>query len=228
MATEGEAGDGHELRLEAIVLAGGAGVRFGGRKLTSPWRGGMLIDGALSAAFAAPVRSVIVVTGADPAVGPTARAFAAAIGQAHRLELIHADDHAEGMGATLRAGVAALPSDVDGAFVFLGDMPLIPPDVPPRLAAALTAGAQAVAPRFEGQRGHPVLFGRALFPALHASTGDEGARAVLQTLGRDLNTIDTTDPGVLFDVDRPEPPSPPRGGTGPKGQGGVRRRGSQP
>ena len=199
---------GRQLRLEAIVLAGGAGARFGGAKLTAPWRGGLLIDGALGAAFAAPVRSVIVVTGADAAVGPAAQAFGAAIGQAQRLKLAHADDHAEGMGATLRTGVAALPFDADGVFVFLGDMPLIPTDIPLRLAAALGAGAQAVAPRFEGQRGHPVLFGRSLFPALGASTGDEGARAVLQSLGRDLTAIESIDRGVIFDVDRPESLSP--------------------
>ena len=208
MTTEGGASEGRKLRLEAIVLAGGAGVRFGGRKLTAPWRGGSLIDGALAIAFAAPVRSVTVVTGADPAVGPAARALAAAIGQAHRLNVVHAADHAEGMGATLRTGVAALPPDAEGVFIFLGDMPLIPPDVPPQLAAALADGAPAVAPRYKGQRGHPVLFGAALFPALRASTGDEGARTVLQTLGKNLATIDTTDPGVLFDVDQPEPPSP--------------------
>jgi molybdenum cofactor cytidylyltransferase len=197
---------GRPSRLEALVLAGGAGVRFGGHKLTSPWRGGRLIDGALAAAFAAPVRSVTVVTGADLAVGPAAEAFATTAGEIRRLRLVHADDHAEGMGATLRAGVAALPPDADGVFVFLGDMPLIPSDVPPRLADALAAGVDAVAPRFDGQRGHPVLFRASLFPALRASTGDEGARAVLQSLGKTLATITVGAPGVLFDVDRPEPP----------------------
>jgi molybdenum cofactor cytidylyltransferase len=112
------------------------------------------------------------------------------------------------MGASLRTGVAALPSDADGVFVFLGDMPLIPPDIPPRLATALTGGAQAVAPRFEGRRGHPVLFSSALFPALRAATGDEGARAVLQTLGKNLTIIESTNSGVLFDIDRPEAPAP--------------------
>jgi molybdenum cofactor cytidylyltransferase len=206
MTTEGGIKGRRELRLEAIVLAGGAGVRFGGRKLTAPWRGGRLIDGALAAAFAAPVRTVFVVTGADLDVGPAAEAFAAGAGQANRLKLLHADDHVEGMGATLRAGVGALPVDAEGAFVFLGDMPMIPGDVPPRLTVALAGGAQAVAPRFEGQRGHPVLFGSALFPALRGSTGDEGARAVLQSLGSNLIIIESADPGVVFDVDRPEQP----------------------
>jgi molybdenum cofactor cytidylyltransferase len=212
MATGGEAIGGEAIGggaigggpLEAIVLAGGFGSRFGGGKLTAPWRGGRLIDGALAAAFAAPVRTVSVVTGADGAVAEVARAFAARVGQADRLRLVHAADHAEGMAATLRAGIASLPGDTAGAFVFLGDMPRVPPAVLPRLAEALAgAGALAAAPVFEGQRGHPVLFGRALFAGLLALTGDEGARNVLRGLGPALALAEAPDDGVLFDVDTP-------------------------
>lgn len=197
MATGGEAASA----LEAVVLAGGAGSRFGGAKLTASWRGGVLIDGALAAAFAAPARSVWVATGADPGVAEAARGFAARADQASRLRLVHARDHAEGMAATLRAGVAALPADADGAFVFLGDMPLVPPAVPIALAEALAKGARAAAPVFENKRGHPVLFGRALFAALTALSGDEGARAVLGGLGSGLALVEARDRGVLFDVD---------------------------
>src|SRR5579863_5662737 len=102
--------------FEAIVLAGGAGSRFGGGKLTVPWRGGALIDGALAAAFAAPARGVVVVTGADGKVEAAAHAFAECTGQSDRLRVVHCPDHAEGMGATLRAGAAALPPDAAGAF----------------------------------------------------------------------------------------------------------------
>jgi molybdenum cofactor cytidylyltransferase len=189
--------------LEAIVLAAGSGSRFGGGKLTHPWRGGVLIDGALAAAFAAPVRSVTVVTGADPKVEAAARAFATRAGEEARLKLVHCPDHAEGMGATLRTGVASLPVDAAGAFVFLGDMPLIPPAVPLLLAAALAAGAPAAAPTFEDQRGHPVLFSAALFPQLRALTGDQGARDVLRGLGASLALVEADDPGVLTDIDRP-------------------------
>jgi len=77
LATGGETTGGSAPALEAIVLAAGSGARFGGAKLTAPWRGGVLLDGALAAAFQAPVRTVTVVTGADPKVGPAARAFAA-------------------------------------------------------------------------------------------------------------------------------------------------------
>jgi molybdenum cofactor cytidylyltransferase len=189
--------------LEAIVLAGGAGTRFGGAKLTAPWRGEALIDGALAAAFAAPVRSVTVVTGADPQVEAAARAFAGRTGAAARLRLVHCAEHAEGMGATLRTGVTSLPADAAGAFVFLGDMPAIPHSVLPALAAAIAAGAPAAAPMFKGQRGHPVVFSATLFPRLLALTGDEGARQVLRGLGDRLALVETADAGVLLDIDHP-------------------------
>ncbi len=196
-------GDG-EARLEAVVLAAGSGARFGGGKLTHPWRGGALIDGALAAAFAAPVRSVTVVTGADLGVEIAAAAFAARTGAAPRLRMVECADHAEGMGASLRAGIASLPADAAGAFVFLGDMPCVPPAVLPRLVAALATGATAAAPIHAGRRGHPVLFSRQLFAALSAARGDEGARTALKALGDRLELIETDDDGVLFDVDRPD------------------------
>jgi molybdenum cofactor cytidylyltransferase len=189
--------------FEAILLAGGAGSRFGGGKLTAAWRGGALIDGALAAAFAAPVRTVIVVTGADAAVEAAVRAFAARAGESGRLKIVYCAEHAEGMGATLRTGVERLPRDAVGAFVFLGDMPLIPPAILPRLAAAVVAGAPAAAPCFDGERGHPVLFSGSLLPQLRFLSGDQGARDVLRALGPDLALVETDDPGVLVDIDTP-------------------------
>lgn len=188
--------------LDAIVLAGGAGSRFGGGKLLAPWREGLLIEAALDAAFAAPVRSVILVTGADEGVMPVALEYALREGEAARLEIVHARNHTEGMSATLKAGLAALPPDCAGVFVFLGDMPTIPLAVPPALARALNGGIVAAVPTFEGRRGHPVLFGAPLFPALAQLSGDEGGRSVLLGLEPDrLARVGTPFPGVLFDVD---------------------------
>jgi molybdenum cofactor cytidylyltransferase len=182
--------------FEAVVLAAGSGSRFGGGKLTAAWGAGVLLEGALAAAFAAPVRSVTVVIGADAeAVAAAARSFDP------RILVVHAPDHAEGMGASLRAGVASLPADADGAFVFLGDMPRVPTAVLRRMAEAVIAGAKAAAPVFEGRRGNPVLLGRSLFPDLLALTGDAGARGLLQGLGERLALVESPDDGVLFDVD---------------------------
>jgi molybdenum cofactor cytidylyltransferase len=193
--------------LEAVVLAAGAGRRFGGGKLTAPWGEGVLLDGALAAAFAAPVRTVTVVTGSEAAaVEAAARAFARRLGEPERLVLVHAPDHAEGMAASLRAGIASLPPDAAGAFVFLGDMPRVPHAVLAPLARAIGEGGRAAAPVFDGRRGHPAVFAKALFAELTALRGDQGARAVLERVGPAL--VAAPDDGVLFDVDVPQADEP--------------------
>jgi molybdenum cofactor cytidylyltransferase len=107
------------------------------------------------------------------------------------------------MAASLRTGISHLPPSAGGAFIFLGDMPRIPPAILSPLAEALAQGAPAASPVYDGQRGHPVLVSRALFPQLVNLRGGKGARAVLDGLGPALVLVQTTDPGVLFDVDEP-------------------------
>ena len=187
--------------LEAIVLAGGTGSRFGGGKLLAPYRGGRLLDGAMRTALAAPVEQVHLVTGYDHE-----RVAEAALDLARRefprsnLNVVHAADYAQGMSATLRVGVAALSPHAEGAFVFLADMPRVPSAVAGRLAGEIGA-RQAAAPVFAGSRGHPVLFAEALFPALSTLAGDRGASLILADLGSDICLVEVDDDGVLFDVD---------------------------
>ena len=181
-----------EIRLWSVVLGAGAGSRFGGDKLRTPFGSGRLIDASLAAARAAPVAGVVLVT------RPGDRLV-----ESPDVHVVEAADWAEGMAASLRAGIAALPADATGAFIFLGDMPRITHPVLPALAEALTAGALAAAPTFEGRMGHPVVFASALFPELLALQGDRGARAVLDRLGDRLALVEAADDGVLYDVDRP-------------------------
>jgi molybdenum cofactor cytidylyltransferase len=181
----------------AIVLAAGSATRFGGGKLLAPFEGRPLLHHALTAARAAPVATIIVVTGAGAeAVAACAHAFDPAI------RLVHAADHADGMAASLRTGVAAIP-EAAGAFVFLGDMPCIPQGVLAPLAEAVRGGAAAAAPVFGGRRGNPVVLSRSLFTDVAALTGDTGARPILERLGPRLALVDAPDDGILFDVDAP-------------------------
>ena len=191
--------------LHAVVLAAGQGSRFGGAKLLETWRGAPLLHGALAAAFAAPARTVTVVTGAHAApVAACARAFAESRPDGERLRLVHAVDHAEGLAASLRTAAASLPDDAGGLLLFLGDMPGVPAGIAQPLADALGKGALAAAPSHGGRRGHPAAISRALFPQLLALQGDRGAARVLAGLGDGLALVETSDPGVLYDVDTPE------------------------
>jgi molybdenum cofactor cytidylyltransferase len=188
-------------RFEAIVLAAGLGARFGGGKLLAPFQGRPLIAGALSAALASPAITVVV------AIGETDRTLeitALNLDDDADLRVVRVENPARGMGASLASAARAVPADMDGVLVFLGDMPLIGPDVAPALIAALTGPDGIVAPMHEGRRGHPVLFGRDWIPALRALEGDTGAQGLIRQAGERLVLVPTEDPGVLFDVDRPE------------------------
>jgi molybdenum cofactor cytidylyltransferase len=181
--------------IHALVLAAGSGSRFGGGKLMTPWRGGVLIDGALDAAFAAELASVTVVVGAEARV--------AAHAEARGAKVVQAKDHALGLSASLKAGVAALPEGAAGVLVFLGDMPLVPQAVLEPLVQAIEAGAPAAAPMFEGRMGNPAALSARLFPEVLALEGDRGARAMLEGLGDVLVRVQSPGAGVLIDIDRP-------------------------
>ena len=193
--TESESG-----RFAAIVLAAGAGVRFGGGKLRAPFRGHPLIASALASALAAPVVSVVVAIGDDPEL----EQIILARNDAAALRLVRVTNAAEGMGASLAAAAGAVATDIDGVFVFLGDMPQIGAAVAPALIGALIGRSGIVAPVHAGRRGHPVLFGGDWIPALRALGGDVGAQALIGQAGDRSVTVAIDDPGILFDIDRPE------------------------
>lgn len=189
-------------RYYSIVLAAGAGSRFGGSKLTAAWEGGVLLQPALRTARAAPVGEVVVVTGAHAsAVEDAVRDVAGMAGPPMRV--VRCADHASGMAASLRCGLAALPNQAAGAFIFLGDMPRVPATLAARLLDRVHAGAVAAAPVCKGRLGHPVLLSRGLFEAFSQAAGDGGGGRMLRNLGGDLARVETDDEGVLEDVDTP-------------------------
>lgn len=205
----------------AIVLAAGAGRRFGGGKLTADWRGEPLIRAAVRTALTAGVDQVIVVTGAD--ADQVANALSSLDNP--RLAIVPSVGWAEGMAASLRTGIAALPESAEAVVVFLGDMPLIPPALADELLDAVMDGAPAATVRSVHGPAHPVAFSAGVLPQLMNLQGDRGARSVLEDLGEAVVNIDSNDPGVVVDVDqagdleRPEasdhaslvsPPDPPR------------------
>ena len=85
--------------------------------------------------------------------------------------------------------------------VALGDMPFVAPATLARLVGCATDDSVIAAPRHAGERGHPVLFGRAHFDALTRLDGDRGAAALLRE--HPVRWVDVDDPGIVKDIDRP-------------------------
>lgn len=180
----------------ALVLAGGAGRRFGGGKLLGDLAGACVIRRVAEAVTRADFAAPIVVTGADDA-----RIRAALEGCDCRI--VHAPDWGEGMAATLRCGIAALPPETTGVCVFLGDMPFVPVGLCARLAEAAAMAGYAARPRVGGKPGHPVVFTRAAFDDLKMLVGDQGGTALLRERAGEVAYIETEDRGALFDIDTP-------------------------
>lgn len=184
------------MKLVSLVLAAGAGRRFGGNKLVAEFRGTPLLTHAIRAARAAPVDRVIVVAAPWITTGIGNAGDGPGLPEVDVLRLESAE-----LSASLKAGVAAA-GEVDGLFVFLGDMPLIPHGLAARLAAALGQGYAAV-PAFKGQMGHPVLLSVRALSDIEGLAGDAGAGRLLRARN-DVVIVEVDDPSVLFDIDRPE------------------------
>jgi molybdenum cofactor cytidylyltransferase len=190
----------------ALLLAAGSGTRFGGRKLLAPWRGGTILEASLATALNAPVAGVTLVSGHDrDEIERVARDVARRHEAGRKLAIVHAADHLDGLSASLKTGLAALPASAEAVFVFLGDMPKIPPDVPARLMQGMAdPDLVAAMPLHDDLPGHPVLIRRELFPELMALSGDVGAKPVLARYTARTVFLPVDDRGVLIDIDRPE------------------------
>ena len=172
------------MAVAGLLLAGGAGRRFGGPKaLAADPDGTSWLVRSVGVLREGGCDSVVVVLGAE------ADRAAALLEAAPVDRVVVADDWAEGMGASLRAGLTALTSesDADAALVHLVDLPDVGPAVVARLLAGDT-GAQALArASYDGVPGHPVLLGRDHWGAVVATaTGDRGARDHLAATPHDL------------------------------------------
>lgn len=192
------AATGHSIA--ALVLAAGRSTRMGGsNKLLAEIGGRPLVRIAAEQALVSRAKPVIVVTGHE-----RERVEAALKGLPVRL--VHNPDFAQGLGGSLRAGIAAVPAEADGAIVCLGDMPQVDAALIDRLIAAFAPeqGALAVMPTIDGKRGNPVLWSRRFFPDLMAIEGDVGARHLISRYAEAVVEVPVTGKAALVDVDTPE------------------------
>ena len=119
---------------------------------------------------------------------------------------MHNPHFADGLGTSLKAGIAALPADVDGAIVCLGDMPQVDAALIDRLIAAIDPdkGALIAVPTIDGKRGNPVVWSRRFFPDLMTVEGDIGARYLIGRYAEAVAEVPVHGTAALTDVDTPE------------------------
>ena len=186
-------------KVGAIVLAAGRSRRMGGpNKLVAELDGKPVIRHVIDTLEAARIAPVTVVTGHE-----AVRIHAALAGR--DVAFVHNGRFSEGLGTSLKAGLAALGNDVDAALVCLGDMPAVSAESLSRLVEAHdpAAGRCIAVPTCGGRRGNPVLWDRRFFEPMQDVAGDSGARRLIRAYRGLVAEVALEDDGVLFDIDTP-------------------------
>jgi molybdenum cofactor cytidylyltransferase len=187
--------------IAAVVLAAGRSRRMAphNKLLVADRTGKPMIARVIDNVLSSNARPVLVVTGHQ------AEQIQHALG-GRPVRYVHAADYAEGLSASLKAGIAAVPEECAAALVCLGDMPLVTGRMIDRLLAAYDPdeGRQIVLPTFRGKQGNPMLWDRRFFAEILQISGDSGARYLL---GKHLETVaevEMADDAVLRDFDTTE------------------------
>jgi molybdenum cofactor cytidylyltransferase len=191
----------HPVRsFAAVVLAAGRSSRMGGpNKLLAEIGGRPLVRIVVEQALASRARPVVVVTGHQ-----RERVEAALAGLP--VKCVHNPHYADGLGTSLKAAIAGLPAEVDGAIVCLGDMPQVDAALIDRLIGAIDPdkGALVAVPTIDGKRGNPVVWSRRFFPDLMAVEGDVGARHLIGRYAEAVVEVPVSGNAALTDIDTPE------------------------
>jgi len=186
--------------IAAVLLAAGKSSRMGGpNKLLEKIGGRPLVRIVAETALASKARPVIVVTG-HQREQVEAALTGLPVGFAHNTHF------ADGLGTSLKIGIAAVPPEADGAIICLGDMPQVDAALIDRLIGAFDPdkGALAVVPTINGHRGNPVVWSRRFFPDLMAVEGDIGARHLIGRYAEAVTEVPLAGTAALTDIDTPE------------------------
>jgi molybdenum cofactor cytidylyltransferase len=115
-------------------------------------------------------------------------------------------DFADGLSTSLKRGLVALPEDVDGVVVCLGDMPLIAGRDIDRLITAFNPleGRAIVVPTRRGKRGNPILWSRQFFAEMMVLSGDQGARKLVEEHADLAAEVEMDSDAIFIDIDTPQ------------------------
>src|SRR5215472_11188362 len=187
-------------RIAVLLLAAGQSRRMGGpNKLLAEINSTPMVVQVARRLLASRARPIIAV------LGNQADVVDSALGKLP-VERVRNPEFAAGLSTSLKRGIAALTSDLDGVIVCLGDMPLISGRHLDRLIAAFNPleGRAIIVPTRRGKRGNPVLWSKQFFPEMAALAGDVGAKHLIGEHAELVAEVEMNDDAVLVDIDTPE------------------------
>src|SRR4051794_31886796 len=186
-------------RIAALLLAAGQSSRMGSNKLLAEVDGRPMVARVAQRLLSSHARPIVAVLGNEAA------RVDAALGKLP-VERVRNPAFAEGLSSSLKTGLAALPPDIDGVLVCLGDMPLVAGRDLDRLISAFNPleGRTIVVPIRRGKRGNPVLWAKRFIPEMAELAGDVGAKHLIGEHAELVAEIEMDSDGVLVDIDTPD------------------------
>jgi molybdenum cofactor cytidylyltransferase len=182
-------------RIGAVVLAAGTSSRMGEPKQLLRLGGRTVLGQTLENVRAACVEQIVLVLGFSAEL-------IARQAEVEGVTLVINEQFSEGMGSSLRTGIAALNPGINAALVVLADQPFVRPATLNQLIDRyIESKAQIAIPIYRGFRGNPVLLDRSVFAEVMAITGDIGCRAIFGSHTDGIVKVPVDDVGVLLDID---------------------------
>ena len=185
------------MKVSAIILAAGQSSRMeNGNKLLLPINEIPMISHVCNTVLTAGLDPVVVVTGFESDL--VTQAIPTAIN-----DIIYNSHWQSGMASSIYEGLSALPQNVDGNMIVLGDMPMISKDTLTLLIDEFSVqhGNHIIYPIYEDRQANPVIFPKKYFQEILSTTGDRGCKKVLKQYPDDAVGVSIGSPEVAFDCD---------------------------
>ena len=181
--------------IAALVLAAGASQRMGSPKQLLRLGEKTLLEHVLDAVRGANVDEIVLVLGADAAeIQGTVSTGG--------LVVVMNESYQQGMGSSLRRGLAAVNAKAEGVLVILADQPFVrTATLNSLIEYHRSHNTQIIIPMYKGFRGNPVLVDRSVFPELMKLQGEIGCRAIFGSHTENIQKVPVDDPGILQDMD---------------------------